>query len=115
MPGTCHTAANTCTLRAAIMQANRASGAGATIMLPAGTYKLTIPAAGTDGETSGELNLTTPSNSSIPIGIVRAGAAVTIIDANQIDRVLYVDANRIATLSGATITNGYLASNSISG
>lgn len=26
MPGTCHTAANTCTLRAAIMQANRTSG-----------------------------------------------------------------------------------------
>lgn len=28
IPGTCHTAANTCTLRAAIMQANRSSGIG---------------------------------------------------------------------------------------
>ncbi|MEO7064662.1 MAG: hypothetical protein ABI082_12935, partial [Dokdonella sp.] len=37
----CHTAANTCTLRAAVMQANRAPTAGATIMLPAGVYTLT--------------------------------------------------------------------------
>jgi len=50
VPGTCHTAENTCTLRAAIMQANRTSGAGATILLPSGTYALTIPAAGADGE-----------------------------------------------------------------
>ena len=43
--GTCHTAANTCTLRAAVMQANRSSGAGATIILPPGVYTLTIPAS----------------------------------------------------------------------
>jgi hypothetical protein len=29
IPGTCHTATGTCTLRAAVMQANRTSGAGA--------------------------------------------------------------------------------------
>jgi large repetitive protein len=45
IPGTCHTAVNTCTLRAAVMQANRTSGLGATIIVPAGIYKLTIPAA----------------------------------------------------------------------
>ena len=33
--GVCHTDANTCPLRAAIMQANRATGVGATIVLPA--------------------------------------------------------------------------------
>ena len=43
--GVCHTAAGTCTLRAAVMQANRTSGAGAIIVLAAGTYDLTRPAA----------------------------------------------------------------------
>ena len=37
----CHTAANTCTLRAAIMEANHHIGPDA-ITLPAGTYQLTI-------------------------------------------------------------------------
>ena len=62
VPGTCHTAANTCTLLAAVMQANWTSGAGATILLPSGTYALTIPAAGADGEENGDPNLTTPGS-----------------------------------------------------
>src|SRR5689334_21579942 len=41
-----------CTLRAAIMQANRVSDAGATIIVPSGAYPLTRPAAGADGDTS---------------------------------------------------------------
>src|SRR5258706_2751672 len=40
--GICHTAAGTCALRAAMMEANKSSGA--TINLPAGVYHLTIPA-----------------------------------------------------------------------
>ena len=61
--GTCHTTANTCTLRAAVMQANRASAPSATIMVPAGIYNLTIPAiTGADGDDNGDLNLTAPSN-----------------------------------------------------
>ena len=38
--GVCHSAANHCTLRAAIMQANKITGPGVTISLPAGTYTL---------------------------------------------------------------------------
>jgi hypothetical protein len=108
-PGTCHTAAGKCTLRAAVMQANRTSGAGATIMLPADTYTLTIPAAGADGETNGDLNLTTPASGNPVITIIGAGAATTIIDANQLDRVLHVHSERTASISGVTLRNGFVS------
>jgi hypothetical protein len=82
--GICHTAAGTCTLRAAVMSANKASGSDVTIMLPAGTYTLIRPAAGADGDDSGDLNLTAPASGYPVINIIGAGASVTIIDANQI-------------------------------
>jgi hypothetical protein len=109
IPGTCHTTANTCTLRAAVMQANRTSGIGATIILPSGVYTLTIPVAGADGEANGDLNLTTPGSGSPTITITGAGAGVTIIDANHLDRVFHVHPNRVAAISDVTIRNGYLA------
>jgi hypothetical protein len=76
-------------------------------MLPAGTYYLTIPAAGADDEDSGDLDLTTPASGSPVISIVGAGATTTVIDANQLDRVLRVDTNRTAMISGVTLQNGY--------
>jgi len=109
IPGTCHTAANTCTLRAAVMQANRTTGLGATILIPAGTYTLTIPAAGADGEANGDLNLTTPGSGSPTITITGAGPGSTIIDANHLDRVFHVHPTRVAAISDVTIRNGYLA------
>jgi hypothetical protein len=106
--GVCHTAANTCTLRAATMQANKITGVGVTIVVPSGTYILTRPISGADGDDNGDLNLTTPIAGSSPvINIVGAGAASTIIDANQIDHVLSVGRSRTATISGVTIRNGY--------
>lgn len=109
-PGTCHTAANTCTLRAAIMQANRSSGVGVTIIVPAGTYVLTIPAVtGANGESNGDLNLTAPSGAGTVIDIVGAGAALTIVDGNQLDRIFRVHGLRTASISGMTIRNGYAA------
>jgi hypothetical protein len=107
--GICHTAANTCTLRAAVMQANRSTGAGATIVLPAGTYVLARPPSGSDGEDSGDLNLTTPASGNPLITITGAGAATTIIDANQIDGVLFIDYSRTAIISNITIRGGYAA------
>ena len=49
-----------CTLRAAIMEANHVAGSGATIVLPAGKYSLTLGPSQTDGEESGDLNLLAP-------------------------------------------------------
>src|SRR5574340_707697 len=45
--GVCATAAGTCTLRAAIQEANALAGAD-TIVLPAGTFTITIPGQGED-------------------------------------------------------------------
>jgi CSLREA domain-containing protein len=105
--GVCHTVAGTCTLRAAVMEANRASGIGATIDLPAGTYMLQIPATASDDESSGDLNFATPVNGNPLITINGAGAATTIIDANQIDRVMQVEASRSARLHSIALRDGY--------
>jgi predicted outer membrane repeat protein len=105
--GVCHTAAGTCTLRAAFMSANRASGVGATIVVPTGTYTLVIPATVADDDDNGDLNLSVPAGYAPgPTTITGAGAAVTIIDANGIDRVLSVAAGRTGTISGVTVRNG---------
>jgi large repetitive protein len=104
--GVCHTVANTCTLRAAVMQANRSPNDGATINLPADTYTLARPPAGLDGEDSGDLDLIAPSGGNPPITIVGAGSSTTIIDANGIDRVFYVDEYRTVTFRNVTIRNG---------
>jgi len=97
-----------CTLRAAVMEANKASGFGATITLPAGTYKLILPATLADGEDGGDLNLTVPQvpSSLTVITINGAGAATTIIDAQQNDRVFNVAVGRTARISGVSIING---------
>jgi len=115
--GTCQIAPpappGTCTLRAAVMQANRMSNAGAEIRLSAGTYNLTIPASIADGEENGDLNLIVPVGYAPgPTTITGAGAATTIIDAHGIDRVLHIDAARIVTVTGISFINGLLASGS---
>lgn len=103
-PDTCHTAANTCTLRAAVMQANRASGVSVTILVPSGIYALTLP-AGTD-DASGGLKLKHLSSGKPAIIIQRQGAGPTIIDANQKYRLLTVDAGVSVALSGITLRGG---------
>ena len=104
--GVCGTSVDSCSLRAAIMQANRIIGLDVTILLPAGTYTLALPASGVDGDDNGDLLLTTPLTGNPVIAISGAGAATTIIDANQIDRVLTVDPDRTANISGVTVRNG---------
>jgi predicted outer membrane repeat protein len=104
--GLCHTVDNTCTLRAATMSANKATGTGVIINLPAGIYTLIRPAAAPDGDDNGDINLAAAAPGDPFITISGAGANSTIIDANYIDRVLSVGAGRIATLSGVTLRNG---------
>jgi hypothetical protein len=97
-----------CSLRAAIMQANHLTAPGVTtIVVPAGTYTLTRPLSGADGEDNGDLNLAAPLSPNQSIIINGAGAASTIIDANQIDRVFRIESGRTASISGVTIRNGY--------
>ena len=106
--GQCQTAGGACTLRAAIMEADQTSGAGATIIVPAGTYSLTIPADITDTANTGDLNLTTPASGNPLISLQGAGAGSTIIDANGLDRVLLVAVGRTASLSGLTLRGGFI-------
>lgn len=101
----CHTVADTCTLRAAVMQANMMPG-DSTIVLPAGTYTLTRLPVSPFGADNGDLNLTSPSGGNPTITLSGAGAATTIIDASFLDRVLRVHENRTASISGVTLRNG---------
>ena len=106
-----------CTLRAAVMEANRAHN-GATIILPASVtpYTLKISPDIADGEATGDLNLLIPSGYAPgPTTITGAGAATTVIDANGIDRILRIDAGRSLTISGVSLVNGLLTVSSDGG
>lgn len=102
--GICDDGLGFCTLRAAVMEANR-SASNVTIILPADTYTLVGPVTGLD-EQFGDLNLTAPAAGNPVITIAGAGAATTIIDADGKDRVLTVADGRTAAISGVTLRNG---------
>src|SRR5438094_10032224 len=98
--GICASAGSQCTLRAAVQEANALPGAD-TIMLPAGTYVLTVGGASArceDAAAKGDLDITDD------VTIIGAGAPITIIDGNGIDRVFDVAAQ--ANIRGVTIRNG---------
>ena len=105
-----------CSLREAIHAANGDAPADGctpgdalgtdTISLPGGTYTLTSGASD-DTNAAGDLDI--DSN----VALVGAGAATTIIDANQQDRVLDVLTGTVS-ISGVTVTDG-LAKNGAGG
>ena len=97
--GFCITAATTCTLRAAIQEANALSGADS-ITLPAGTYALSLFGAGEDAAATGDLDITGD------LTITGAATGQTIVDAAGIDRVFDIFAPAVVTLSRLTIQNG---------
>jgi len=105
--GVCASAGGTCTLRAAIQEANAGPGAD-TVSVPAGTYVLSI-AGSDDSAAAGDLDVTDP------LTIVGAGARTTIIDANGIDRAVHAIASNGLTISGVTLRNGLAASNTDGG
>lgn len=103
--GTCATAAGGCTLRAAVQEANALPGAD-TIILPSGTYTLTIPGAGEDTAATGDLDITDD------LTLTGAATAITIIDGGGLDRVLHNDPRRAgvsAEMDGVTVQNGQVA------
>jgi hypothetical protein len=102
----CHTAAGTCTLRAAVMQANEMLG-DSTILLPPGVYTLTRLPSGGNGSDSGDLNLANVHGRVITL--VGTAPSTTIIDANGLDRALRVAADSQAVVRGITIRNGRVA------
>lgn len=100
--GICATISSTCTLRAAIMQANFISGPN-TITVPSGVYLLTRP-GDDDAAVLGDLDIIDD------LTIQGAGSGVTIVDGNGTmtgDRVFQIFSSAKETsLSGLTIRNG---------
>ncbi len=99
----CVSGAGQCTLRSAIQAANASVGVADTIILPAGTYTLTIPGAGENAAATGDLNITGLGGA---LTITGAGAATTIIDGGALDRVFETRVGANVTISGVTIRNG---------
>lgn len=104
----CTATANDCSLRGAVAFANL--NVGTTIVVPAGTYQLTIPGGageGFSGDNSiGDLDVT--GNNTVITG---SGATTTIIQATQPnDRVLevnpFLDASFNFSISNVTLTGG---------
>ena len=102
--GICATAGSVCTLRAAIQEANALAGAD-TIVVPAGTYTLTIAGAGEDAAATGDLDITSA------VTVEGAGANLTTVNGGGIDRVFDVLTGANVTLRGLRIAGGSLAGN----
>ena len=97
--GGCESTAGTCTLRAAIMRANKRTGQHV-IRVAAGTYTLTRAGREEDDAEPGDLDVRRDTT------IAGAGAGVTIIDAAGIDRVFDLSGKRNITLKDLTIRGG---------
>lgn len=95
--------ARDCSLRQAVAMAN--SHPNSTIVIPAGTYRLTIAPAGPDDNSTGDLNLTATAT------ISGAGASKTIIEAgvsadSGIDRELTMTGAGNLHITGVTLRFG---------
>ena len=97
--GACVSRAGGCTLRAAVQEAN-ASREAATIVVPAGTYILSIAPEGANFGRSGSLFL------GGEITVQGADPSGTILDGGGIDRVFQIPQGARADLSGLTVRNG---------
>ncbi len=100
--GLCAEASGSCTLRAAIQETNALAGED-TIMIPAGTYTLTIPGANEDAAATGDLDITDG------LTLRGAGSLLTVIDGNGLvtgDRVFHLSGSAVVTMRGVTIGHG---------
>jgi len=99
--GACATAAGTCTLRAAIQEANAHAGADV-VTVAAGLYLLGLSGAGEDGGATGDLDVTDA------LEIDGAGAGSTIVDGLAADRILHSTATAL-TVRDLTMRHGVVA------
>jgi len=105
--GVCADADGQCSLRAAIQEANALIGADM-IVLPKGTYTLTLAGIDEDASATGDLDITDDTS------IVGDGADATIVDANALDRIFDLfpadDTRKIeVSMSQLTARNGQIS------
>ena len=101
--GVCATAGSVCTLRAAIQEANAHAGVDR-IVLPVGTFTITVPGTNEDAAATGDLDITDASGR---LTLVGQGADKTVIVGDGIDRVLHLPGSAALTLEDVTITGGH--------
>jgi len=97
--GICATATGTCTLRAAIQEANAVAGPDS-ISVPAGTYPLTVRGGSEDAAATGDLDILDDAV------ISGATTAPTVLSGNGVDRFFDVLAAAGATIMNVTIQSG---------
>lgn len=100
--GICATVSGSCSLRAAIQEANRLPGAQ-TITVPPGVYDLAIPPAhesGLDPAAAGDLDLLDS------VAVRGANPTTVIVDGNDLSRVFDVAPGTTATVRRMTIRDG---------
>ncbi|WP_025323329.1 choice-of-anchor Q domain-containing protein [Deferrisoma camini] len=95
--GVCADASGACTLRAAVQEANACPG-DQEIVLPAGTYTLTLAGAGEGAAATGDLDIYGD------VTLTGAGAGSTVIDGGGLDRV--AELRGAVTLQDLRIRNG---------
>jgi CSLREA domain-containing protein len=88
-----------CSLREAMIAANAHPGPD-TVIVPAGTYVLTLIGSGKDAAATGDLDILDD------LTITGVGPASTVIDGNQTDRVFQVQGAVVVRMSGLTIQKG---------
>src|SRR5262249_44722328 len=104
MPGdtVCSTAGGSCTLRAAIQEANALPGIN-TIAVPSAKFKIRIPGQGEDQSATGDLDITDDLIIGGPAGVPN----VSIVDGKHVDRVFDVLGTANVTISDLVIQNGH--------
>jgi CSLREA domain-containing protein len=90
-----------CTVREAIIAANRHKGADKIVLPSRKRYELALASTGEDKAANGDLDIT-----SGPLTIVHPGRGTATIDANRIDRVFDIG-KAATTLDKLTILGGY--------
>ncbi len=98
--GVCASAGGRCTLRAAVMEANALAGAD-TVLLPAGTFPLTLAGTSEQMAKTGDLDITEA------LTVKGDSSSTTIIEANLLDRIFELTAAEPCTFSDLTIMNGF--------
>ncbi|MDH3815331.1 MAG: right-handed parallel beta-helix repeat-containing protein [Acidobacteriota bacterium] len=97
--GVCLTASLTCTLRAAVQEAN-AFGGSDRIEVPAGVYVLSLAGDNEDFAATGDLDITENAD------LIGVGPGQKIIDGNHLDRVFDIQPGVSAMLDGITVRGG---------